>query len=153
MVTGYKEDFQSLNDLKRNLKTVHPEIQLITLEKKSLEINNIENSILTNSQILSKEFEEHCWKEDFISCPWLRSSWFNLKFGTSHLHVQATLDAAFPWGPENDIVKFACSDLNQSWTGWLEGGIIAGKKAANSLHLSLFPSKIPKNFTKYKSHK
>lgn len=85
---------------------------------------------------------------DFSRDPYSHGSWFCLRAGTAVLHARAVSEAVQPWTSANGSLTLACSDLSPEWTGWVEGAVLSGVRAAQRMVTYLIPEKIPRNFLK-----
>ena len=80
---------------------------------------------------------------NFAGDPWYRHSGFALKAGCAESFCTAARLAQFPYG-ENTFMTFAGADWSLEWPGYVEGGLVAGLKAADIIHKHFYiepPSK------------
>jgi len=83
----------------------------------------------------------HNWQRDRH----LRGSQMAIRAGSTHLFASAVEAASRPWETKNLIV--AGSDVTDLWTGWLEGAVNSGHKAADTMTAFLNPPVPVANFT------
>ena len=83
----------------------------------------------------------HDWKSDRNS----RGGTMALRAGSAHLFADALENAAHPWQTKNLII--CGGDLTDGWTGYMEGALCSGKKAAATLTVFLNPPVPVANFT------
>lgn len=116
---------------------------------------NLSNESLTHASNSSLLSEDHAGNvdsrviyHDFIADRYIRSTWFNLRVGTGSLHYDFANDSSKPWGDSNNVLYIASSDLALNWTGWVEGGIEVGIRAAEMMAPIIKPPRIIRNFAK-----
>lgn len=136
-----------IGSIVQSYKQIHPDINL-RLDSPYLTADDLDSNVLEPDVKSVVGDLSSIFYYDFARDKNIRSTWFNLRVGSSQLHSLMLRELSCPWGSENQSLYITGADMSSYWTGWLEGAAFSADQATKVMLPYLFPPRIERNFAR-----